>query len=86
MTTKNIRESTVFTLELLKTYLIYSVAIACDFFDKIPPVNDRFAALRDATASALLSAPATTPPQLRQAVLDVGEGVIAPMRLGIERL
>jgi hypothetical protein len=33
-------------------------------------VNDRFAALRDSTASALLSGPGTTPPQLRQAVAN----------------
>jgi hypothetical protein len=34
------------------------------------PVNDRFAALRDATQSALLSGPASTPPELRQAVAN----------------
>jgi hypothetical protein len=33
-------------------------------------VNDRFAVLRDATASALLFGPAATPPQLRQAVAN----------------
>ncbi len=31
-------------------------------------MEDRFAALREATASALLRGPATTPPELRQAV------------------
>jgi alkylhydroperoxidase family enzyme len=31
-------------------------------------MEDRFAALREATAAALLRGPATTPPELRQAV------------------
>jgi alkylhydroperoxidase family enzyme len=36
----------------------------------MPPVDDRFAPLRNATASALLHGSGATPPELRQAIAE----------------